>query len=160
MRNFVFIRIAFSFYTLISVGTWAQDDETVLAVASDQVETYWVPIKKVAPVYPMKSIRNGEQGCVAVGYIIEPDGTTSNHRAVASFPSNNFDRASVDAAKQFLYEPAETNKDRAAIFTTNSFTFNINRNKKHDEKMQKELDALCTAAANKALKFAPAGPDA
>ena len=145
---------------MVSVGAWAQNDETVLAVASDQVETYWASTKKVAPVYPMKSIRNGEQGCVAVSYIIEPDGTTSSHRVVASFPSSNFDEASVDAAKQFLYEPAARNKDREAIFTTNSFTFHIQKSKKHDEKMQKELGALCTAAANKAFKFAPSGPDA
>jgi len=136
---------------MVSVGAWAQDDDSVLVVTSDQVETYWSPVKKVAPVYPMKLIRNGEQGCVAVGYIIEPDGTTSNHRIIASFPSNNFDKVSIEAAKQFLYEPSKQNKNREAIFTTNSFTFQINRNKKHDKKIREKLDGICTTAANKSL---------
>jgi len=139
---------------MVSVGTWAQDDDTVLVVTSDQVGTYWVSVKKVAPVYPMRSIRKGEQGCAAVGYIIEPDGTTSNHRVVASFPSSRFDKPSIDAAKQFLYKPSEKNTNKEAVFTTNSFTFQISTgksSKNQDEEKREKLAEICTAAANKSL---------
>ena len=146
---------------MVFTGTWAQNDETILVVTSDDVETYWSSVKKVAPVYPMNSLRRSEQGCSAVGFIIEPDGSTSNHRIVASFPSNNFNKSSINAAKQFLYKPSNKNDKREAIFTTNSFTFQlVEGRKKHDEKMGEKLAEICTAAANKALKFAPTGPDA
>ena len=145
---------------MVFTGTWAQNDETILVVSSDDVETYWSNVNKVAPVYPNNSLRKSEQGCSAVGFIIEPDGTTSNHRTIASFPANNFDKTSIEAAKQFMYEPSVRNKDREAIFTTNTFIFHISKSKNHDEKMSKKLGEICTAAANKALKFAPSGPDA
>ena len=160
MNIHVIMRFALCLSVMVFTCTWAQNDETILVVTSDDVETYWSTVKKVAPVYPMISLRKSEQGCSAVGFIIEPDGTTSNHRTMASFPSNNFDKSSIEAAKQFLYEPSERNKDREVIFTTNTFTFHISRSKKHDEKKRKEVAEICTAAANKALKFAPTGSDA
>ncbi len=151
MNNYLFSRFVFCFCTLVSIGAWAQAEDSILFVTSDQVETYWVSVKEVAPIYPVKLLRKGEQGCVAVGYIIEPDGTTSNHRVVASYPSESFYRPSIKAAKQFLYEPTVVNKDREAIFTTKNFTFQISKNKKYDKKLRAQLGALCTAAANKAL---------
>ena len=156
------MRFALYLSVMVYTCTWAQNDDTILVVSSDEVETYWSSEKKVAPVYPMNSIRRNEQGCSAIGFIIEPDGTTSNHRVIASFPSSNFDKSSINAAMQFLYKPSDKNEKREAIFTTNSFTFQImtGRAKKHDDKMGEKLGEICTAAANKALKFAPSGPDA
>ena len=138
-------------YASVSIGAWAQGEDSVLFLPSDQVETFWVSVKKVAPVYPKKALRKGEQGCVVVGYIIEPDGTTSNHRVVGSYPSDNFYQSSIDAAKQFLYEPTEENTKRETVFTTNTFTFQISNSAKPDKESQTQLAALCTAAANKAL---------
>ena len=140
----------------VSISAWAQDDDSVLIVSSGQLNAYWSSEKKVAPVYPTQSLYSGEQGCVAVGFIIELDGTTSSHRVVASFPSSNFDKSAIKAAKQFVYKPSGENITGEAVFTTNTFTYHITgsgstRDKKQGEAVGKKLGEICTAAANKSL---------
>ena len=56
--------------------------QAVIAL-DDQLEEYWVTEKIVAPEYPRMALRRGKMGCVAVGYIIQPDGMTSDHKVLA-----------------------------------------------------------------------------
>jgi TonB family protein len=151
MNKHLLSRITLGLATIASIGVWAQESESILFVTSDQLDSYWIAEKKVAPVYPTKSLRNHEEGCVAVGFIIEPDGTTSNHQTVIAFPSSNFNKSAIRAAKQFVYKPSEQNSVREVVFTTNSFTFQITSSRKFDEQKQKKLADVCTSAANKSL---------
>ena len=129
----------------------AQAPDSIPVVNSENLDAYWISEKKVAPAYPTESLRKGEEGCVAVGFLIEADGTTSAHRAIASFPSRNFTESAIRAAEQFVYRQSEQNPDRTAVFTTNSFTFQISRSPTADERKQKKLEDRCKAAAEKAL---------
>ncbi len=88
-----------------------------------------------------------------MGFIIEPDGTTSNYRAVVSYPSNAFNKSAIKAARQFLYKPSEKNSSREAVFTTSTFTYQLQRSKDVDEQMREKLADICTAAANKSLNM-------
>lgn len=137
---------ATALFTTIAIAS-----DSVIFVASDDLDTYWLVEENVAPVYPTKALRSGEQGCVTVGFIIEPDGTTSNHRALASAPSRIFEKSAINAAKQFLYKPSETNSAGQAVYTTSAFTFQITKSEELDENRIKKLAAVCDEAANKAL---------
>jgi len=151
MNKITFSKIFLSLYALISFAAWAQDDESILFVTSQQLKPLWTPVKKVAPVYPSISLSKREQGCVAVGYIIESDGSTSSHRVVASYPANNFYESSIDAAKQFLYEATEANKKRVPVFTINTFTYEIEDNNRYNKEARMETSRICTTAAYKVL---------
>lgn len=129
----------------------AQESETVLVVLGDELDTYWVAEKKVAPVYPAKSLRNEEEGCVAVGYVIEPDGSTSSHRAVVSFPSANFNESAIKAAQEFSYQPSQQNTMKIPVFTTTTFTYQISKSQKLDPGRREQLEEICETAARNTL---------
>lgn len=134
-----------------SISILAQESDSVLFVPSAELDAFWLVEKKVAPVYPTRSLSKGEEGCVAIGYFIEADGTTSSHRAIVGYPSNNFSQSAIRAAKQFKYTPSDSNVERQVVFTTNSFTYEIHKGSKPNLEKREQLAELCTAAANKAL---------
>lgn len=84
MSKATFLSIVLSSAAILSVGVMAEGSDSVLLVPSDQLDAYWIAEKVVAPEYPRESLRQREEGCVAVSFVIESDGTTSNHRAVVS----------------------------------------------------------------------------
>jgi TonB family protein len=144
MNKSILLSIVLNTAAISSVGVWAEVSDSVLFVPSDQLDTYWIVEKQVAPEYPGNSLRKGEEGCVTVGFIIEPDGTTSNHRAVVAFPSNDFNKSGIEAARQFVYKPSEQNPSREAVFTSDTFTFQIQKSTEADEQKRETLASICT----------------
>tara|TARA_B100000768_G_scaffold48379_1_gene47193 strand:- start:13320 stop:14339 length:1020 start_codon:yes stop_codon:yes gene_type:complete len=55
------------------------------------------------PRYPTKMIKEGIEGFVEVGFIINKDGSTSDHRIINSEPSDYFDNNSLEEAKGLRY---------------------------------------------------------
>lgn len=147
MRILIFLSLIIA----TSFSALAQEQDSILYVAPDQLDAYWIAEKKVAPKYTKRSLRNGEQGCVAIGFFIESDGTTSGHRVVVFYPSNDFEKSSIEAAKQFLYKPSVQNLEREIVFTTNIFTYLISSGRKPDDKKQEQLANICKDAADKSL---------
>jgi hypothetical protein len=68
----------------------------------------------------------------------------SNHRAVVAFPSNDFNQSGIQAARQFVYKPSERNPSREAVFTSATFTFQIQRSTEVDEQKREKLASICT----------------
>jgi TonB family protein len=133
--------------------------QVVIAV-DDQLDQYWVIEKKVAPVYPRMALRRGKMGCVALGYIIQADGTTSDHRVLAFYPSDIFDKSAIKAAKQFRYAPSAQNPDKTPALSLNVFTYDVSDDsrggRKSGEEKRKLLHDLCSEAGRKALEPAAA----
>lgn len=64
----------------------------------------YLPIVKVAPVYPQRAAQRGLEGYVIVEFTVTRTGATRDISVVES--SNSiFDRAAVDAAAKFKYRP-------------------------------------------------------
>ena len=64
----------------------------------------YLPIVKVAPVYPARALRMGIQGYCIVEFTVMPNGATRDAYGVEC--SNSvFERASVEAALKFKYKP-------------------------------------------------------
>lgn len=133
---------------------FTQDDGGLIVVTSDQLEQYWISAKKVAPIYPNTALQRSVQGCAAVSYVIEADGSTSSHNPIASSPSGIFNKSAIKAASQFRYEPSEENTERTAVFTTNTFTYEITsgRKIKNLDENHEAIAVPCSTAANEALK--------
>jgi periplasmic protein TonB len=64
----------------------------------------YLPIVKVAPVYPARAAQRGLEGYVIVEFTVTRTGTTKDISVVES-TSSLFDRAAVDAAAKFKYKP-------------------------------------------------------
>ena len=64
----------------------------------------YLPIVKVAPVYPTRAASRGLEGYVIVEFTVTTNGTTKDITVVES-TSSLFERAAMDAAAKFKYKP-------------------------------------------------------
>ena len=65
----------------------------------------YLPIVKVAPIYPRRAQTRGISGYCIVEYTVTKTGSIRDPIAVDCQPSGIFDRASVKAATKFKYKP-------------------------------------------------------
>ncbi len=64
----------------------------------------YLPIVKVAPVYPNRALTRGLEGYVIVEFTVTPQGTTRDAVVIES-TSSLFERAAIEAALKFKYKP-------------------------------------------------------
>lgn len=137
---------------LLPISVFAQYEIAL----DEELDSYWSVDKKVAPRYPRMALRRGVMGCAAVSYVIEADGTTGDHKVVANYPSDVFDKSATKAAKQFTYKPSEQNPDRIPAITLNVFTYFVSDNEpggdEKGEERQKLLNEICSKAGGEALQ--------
>ncbi len=62
--------------------------------------------KYVPPKYPRDALLRGLEGKVAVSFTVAPDGEPENISVVAATPRNTFDRAAMNAVRQWQFDPA------------------------------------------------------
>jgi protein TonB len=66
----------------------------------------YLPIVKVAPVYPRRALQRGIEGWVLLEFTVSKQGTVKDIRVVDSEPKSKiFHRAAVKAAAKFKYKP-------------------------------------------------------
>ena len=65
----------------------------------------YLPIVKVAPIYPQRALNRGVEGECIVEFTVSGSGTTRDAHAVAGQCHSAFKKASVDAALKFKYKP-------------------------------------------------------
>ncbi len=65
----------------------------------------YLPIVKVAPIYPRRAQSRGIEGYVIVEFTVTKNGSVRDPRVVEAKPESIFDRAAMDAALKFKYKP-------------------------------------------------------
>ena len=65
----------------------------------------YLPIVKVAPIYPRRAQSRGIEGYVIVEFKVTKNGSVRNPLVIESQPEGIFDRAAMDAALKFKYKP-------------------------------------------------------
>jgi protein TonB len=65
----------------------------------------YLPIVKVAPIYPRRAQTRGITGYCIVEYTVTASGAIRDPKAVDCQPAGVFDAASVKAATKFKYKP-------------------------------------------------------
>ena len=86
----------------------------------------YLPIVKVAPIYPRRAQTRGITGYCIVEYTVTTSGAIRDPVPVDCQPSGVFERASVKAAEKFKYKPRVV--DGAAIEVAgvqNKFTYEL-----------------------------------
>ncbi len=81
-------------------------------------------IHAVAPAYPPAALAQALRGSVTVGFTIEADGRTKDIHIISSQPTKVFDQATLQAVRQWRFEPAMVNGRPVAITARQTIVFN------------------------------------
>lgn len=65
----------------------------------------YLPIIKVAPIYPRSAAQRGIEGFVVLEFTVNEAGAVLEPVVINAEPPGIFDRAAIDAAKKFKYKP-------------------------------------------------------
>ena len=132
----------------LAFSSFAGENDSLVAVAGEDVQEYWVTKKVKRPNYPRAAALNGIEGCAAIGFVIESDGSTSSHRPLAAHPSGIFLRSAMDSIKKWKFLPSETNTSKQPVYTYQIIDFSLSPGSKTD--FENAVD-ICTTAANKSF---------
>lgn len=103
------------------------DVELAGGLALDSSDGEYLPIVKVAPVYPRRALSRGIEGYVIVEFIVTKQGTVRDPKVVKAEPESIFDRAAMDAALKFKYKPRVVNGEAVEVAgVQNKISFEIN----------------------------------
>jgi protein TonB len=69
----------------------------------------YLPIVKVAPVYPRRALQRGIEGFVIVEFTVTTSGSVRDPVVVEANPAGIFEQAAMDAALKFKYKPRVVN---------------------------------------------------
>jgi protein TonB len=78
-------------------------------ITSGSIDGDYLPIVKVAPVYPRRAIERGIEGYVIVEFTVTKTGAIKNPRIVEANPPTIFNNAALAAALKFKYKPRIVN---------------------------------------------------
>lgn len=86
----------------------------------------YLPIVKVAPVYPRRAQSRGIEGYCTVEYTVTKAGTVKDPQPVDCQPKGVFERASVKAALKFKYKPRVQDGEPIEVAgVLNRFTYKL-----------------------------------
>jgi len=86
----------------------------------------YLPIVKVAPIYPRRAQTRGITGYCIVEYTVTKSGSIRDPRPVDCDPSGVFERASVKAAEKFKYKPRVVDGEPIEVAgVQNKFTYEL-----------------------------------
>jgi len=84
----------------------------------------YLPIVKVAPIYPRRAIDRGIEGYVIVEFTVTKTGAVRNPKVVEYEPSTIFNKAALAAALKFKYKPRIVNGEGIEVHgVLNKITF-------------------------------------
>lgn len=93
----------------------------------DQSDGEYLPIVKVAPVYPRRALSRGLEGYVIVEFTVTKQGTVSTPKVIKAEPADIFNQAAIDAALKFKYKPRVVDGEAVEVAgVQNKITFQIN----------------------------------
>lgn len=86
----------------------------------------YLPVKKIAPSYPVGAMNRRTTGWVLVAYNITESGEMENIRVIDEYPPRTFTNSALEAATRFEYAPYEENGLAVPIPNVwNLFTYEI-----------------------------------
>lgn len=86
----------------------------------------YLPIVKVAPIYPRRAQTRGITGYCIVEYVVTKTGSIRDPQAVDCQPEGVFERASLKAAEKFKYKPRVVDGEPIEVAgVQNKFTYEL-----------------------------------
>ena len=86
----------------------------------------YLPIVKVAPIYPRRAQTRGIEGYVLLEFVVTRTGAVRNPVVIESKPPGIFDRSAIAAALKFKYKPKVVNGEPIDVAgVKNRITFEL-----------------------------------
>jgi protein TonB len=102
--------------TLADTGALDLDIGNVgFGVAPGSADGDYVPLVRVAPVYPRRAEERGIEGWVILELTVTETGAVKNPRVIECYPSDIFNKAALEAALKFKYKPRVVNGKPIAV---------------------------------------------
>lgn len=104
----------------------AADTGLAGGLSLDSGDGDYLPIVKVAPIYPRRAQSRGIEGYVIVEFTVTKNGSVRDPIVVEAKPENIFNRAALDAALKFKYKPRVVDGEATEVAgVQNKITFEI-----------------------------------
>ncbi len=88
----------------------------------------YLPIVKVAPIYPRRATSRGIEGYCIVEYTVTKNGSIRDPQAIDCQPSGVFESASVKASLKFKYKPRVVDGEPIEVAgVQNKFTYTLEK---------------------------------
>ncbi|NTS78314.1 TonB family protein [Catenovulum sp. SM1970] len=88
----------------------------------------YLPIVKVAPVYPRRAAQRGIEGYVIVEFTVTKQGSVRDPQVVKAEPQGIFNQAALNAALKFKYKPRVINGEPTEVAgVQNRITFEMSK---------------------------------
>ncbi|MHA7815921.1 MAG: energy transducer TonB [Pseudohaliea sp.] len=109
-----------------NVAPGASVDVSISSSGMSAGDGEYLPIVKVAPIYPRRAQTRGITGYCIVEYTVTKSGSIRDPRPVDCEPSGVFERASVKAAEKFKYKPRVVDGEAIEVAgVQNKFTYEL-----------------------------------
>jgi len=110
----------------VPVADVAMEVSPGFGVAAGTADGDYLPIVKVAPVYPQRAIDRGIEGYVIVEFTVTKTGAVRDPKVVEYHPSPIFNKAALAAALKFKYKPRVVNGEPIEVHgVLNKITFQL-----------------------------------
>ena len=111
---------------VVNIAPQAKVDISISGTGMSTGDGEYLPIVKVAPIYPRRAQSRGITGYCIVEYTVTTSGAIRDPRAVDCQPSGIFDDASVKAAHKFKYKPRVVDGEAIEVGgVQNKFTYEL-----------------------------------
>ncbi len=88
----------------------------------------YLPIVKVAPIYPRRAQSRGIEGYCIIEYTVTKSGSIKDPQAIDCLPKGMFERASLKASLKFKYKPRVVDGEAIAVAgVQNKFTYELEK---------------------------------
>jgi protein TonB len=88
----------------------------------------YLPIVKVAPIYPRRAQSRGIEGYCIIEYTVTKNGSIKDPQAIDCQPSGIFERASLKASLKFKYKPRVVDGEPIEVAgVQNKFTYELEK---------------------------------
>ena len=112
---------------VVNVAPQAQVDVSIASSGMATSDGEYLPIVKVAPIYPQRALSRGVEGYCVVQYVVTKNGTIREPFVVeGQCTSSLFEQASIQAAYKFKYKPRVIDGQAVEVpGVQNKFTYEI-----------------------------------
>lgn len=101
----------------VNIGSLAVDTDLAVDTSAglSAADGEYLPIVKVAPVYPSRARSRGVEGWVLLRFTVTETGNVINPEVVDAEPAGYFERAASKAVERFKYKPRVINGKAQAV---------------------------------------------
>lgn len=111
---------------VVNIAPNAQVDISIDGSGMSTGDGEYLPIVKVAPIYPRRAQTRGITGYCIVEYTVTSSGAIRDPQAVDCQPSGVFESASLKAAEKFKYKPRVVDGEAIEVAgVQNKFTYEL-----------------------------------